>query len=366
MKNAAKQRLAENGKRTGRTGKTASNSFPCSGRTGRKSPGGTPPGCLAGGHLLTLPEIPEDLKEAGKTDVNYEKILLYNLFEFPPETWQWGIRENLQKYVDDKFSLSGIDPVNYELYICDVKGIQDLCYEFDEREYAVKNNYLCLSFTSGRQFYDVGLQLENMEKTHPGWGKYILNLIETGVIDILTPSRCWEEAERYFGWIGEEDKSWVSEFGDEELTPAKYKEYYPGWIFEKAPEKCPEDLAEVPEISAYITAVEQFRNVPDYNIAWGRCEFMELPGSYAASGGIAWTKDRNELERDPVVMASDEEWRSYNESEGCNPGTVQFEFLLKKEHHDRNKWLKQRFDSFLACLQTFDNMMRFIENWRGK
>lgn len=370
MKNASKKRLAGKGKRTGRTGKTAPTSFSGTGRTGRTVPGGTPPGCLAGGHLLTMPQIGSGLLEKDMGTDRLANMLFADLFRIPSDLIHEDIRENLFNYINGKFSLSNIDPVNYEIFLCDIQGIKDFVYEFDEEEFAAANHYFCLALISTRKVYNCGAQLEVLERKHPSWGKYLLSLIgNNGVLDILTPPRCWEEADRYFGWMGEEN-SWESADGltpfGEELTPEKFKEYYPSWIFEKAPEKCPEDLAEIPDIAAFQDALKNWYEREKNDPSWVSTHFMELPGSYASAGIIAWTKGRNELERDPVVIASDEECNSYNESEGCNPGAVLFEFLLKKEHQERNLWIKKNFDLFLSVLKNFENMMDWISKEGAK
>lgn len=371
MKNAAEKRgTAGNGKRIGRIGKAgkiAQASISGSGRIGRKSQGGTPPGCLAGGHLLTLPELGQFLMEKEPEKICMENLIFSNIFHVPQDQIKYGMRENLQMYVNEKFSLSGIDPVNYEIFLCDIQGIKDFVYEFDEEEFAADNHYLCLALISSRKVYDCGAQLEVLERKHPSWGKYLLSLIgNNGVLDILTPDRCYEEADRYWNWMEEPDSEWESTVLDTDITPEKIKEYYPAWIFEKAPENCPEDLAEIPEIAAFQDAVKNWYDREKNDPSWASTHFMELPGSYASAGIIAWTKGRNELERDPVVVASDEECNSYNESEGCNPGAVLFEFLLKTEHEKRNCWIKKNFDLFLSVLCAFEKMMDWISKEGAK
>lgn len=288
------------------------------------------------------------------------------LFRVREDQIQYGISDNLEVYINSTFGLNREDaPCNYEVFVADHQGVQNFCFDFQDDEIAKSNQYLCVSLVSDRCFYDVGQQLTAMERRHPSWGKFLLDRIGNhGVLDILTPRRLWEEADRYFAWIGEGD-SWESAdectpHGDE-LTPEIFQEYYPAWIFEKAPVHCPEDLAEIPAVTEFLQAVQRYQDRPSAKAAWAPIQFLELPGCYASAGGICFTSDRrHELERDPVVIASDEECNNYNETEGCHPGGECFEFLLTPEHHERNLYVKERLDLFMTVLAKFEKLMDWI------
>lgn len=287
------------------------------------------------------------------------------IFQIREDLIHNGIRYNLEDYINSTFCLKRDDtPCKYEIFVSDYEGCRNFCFDFQDDEIAKLNQYLCVSLVSDRCFYDVGQQLTAMESNHPSWGKFLLDRIgNNGVLDILTPGRLWEEADRYFGWI-EEGGTWESADEctphGEELTPESFKEYYPAWTLEKAPGCCPEDLAEIPVVSEFLQAVKFYLNRPSAKGAWANLHFMELPGSYASAGGISFTGGRNELERDPVVIASDEECNCYNETDGCHPGGECFEFLLTPEHRERNLYVKARLDLFMSVLTKFEKLMDWI------
>ena len=291
-----------------------------------------------------------------------------DLFPVPGESGGMSIRDRLDRYINSVCGLERKSPVNYETYLCDYEGLQNFCFAFDDAEFVQNHSYICVALISDRQFYDVGPHLEQLEAKHNSWGQFLLNTIgNNGVLDILTPCRIWEEADRYFGWIGCEENMWESEWeeGDltphgEVLTPKVFKEYYPPWVFKKAPERCPEDLAEIPAVADFLCAVKNLLENPSPEAKFLPLHFAELPGCDASAGGILWTKDRNEVERDPVMIASDEECNCYNETEGCHPGAWCFEFLLTPEYQERNRYIRRKLALFLDVLKTFDSLIEWI------
>lgn len=314
---------------------------------------------------MKMPVVPKRLGRRELLSVSGSNKVFAELFHIRKDQIQYGISYNLEGYINSSFCLNRDDaPCQYEIFLSDYEGSKNFSFDFQDDEIAKFNQYLCVSLVSNRCFYDVGQQLTAMESNHPSWGKFLLDRIgNNGVLDILTPGRLWEEADRYFAWIGEDD-SWDCEYectphGDT-LTPETFKEYYPVWVLEKAPKSCPEDLAEIPVVAEFLQSVKFYLNRPSAKGAWANLHFMELPGCYASAGGVCFTGGRNELERDPVVIASDEECNCYNETDGCHPGGECFEFLLTPEHHERNLYVKERLDCFMKVLTKFENLMDWI------
>ena len=364
------KRIRTHRARIGRNGKPSQTIGSGIGNSGRKSgTGRAADRGLASAHLLKLPVLPDKLGTRKRPQSVILDRMWKDLFPISEECVRVNIRDRLERYINNTYGFERIKPVNYDMYLCDYDGLQNFCFDFQDEDLAKHHSYICVSLISDRQFYDVGSNLEELEEKHPSWGKFLLNQIgNNGVLDILTPGRIWEEADRYFGWIGDEDNQWESEWEEEHLTPYGeimtpkiFKEYYPPWVFEKAPERCPKDLAEIQTVSDFLCAVKNyFENLSTTNAEYLPLNFAELPGCYASAGGILWTKDRNEWERDPVIIASDEECNSYNEIEGCNPGARCFEFLLTRENQERNLYIRHKLDLFLEVLKTFDSLMKWI------
>lgn len=289
---------------------------------------------------------------------------LKRIFHFSDDVDNFGLRYTLQEYVQ-KIIPDQASPAGYELFLADFAGIKNFVYdEIEQQDFIEKNNYFAIILNSYRHVYDIGENLERIEARKTNWGKYLLSILGGGGVDCLTPSRIWDEADRFYSWGYNNDGERWRAFDDCAVTPELFRQYYPAWAFEKNPplNVCPDDLAKVPAVKDFIDACRACYELPNYNGDDHPVDIMPLlPGSCSSPAVIAWTKKRNELENDPAVIASDEELYSFQECEGCNPGAIMFEFLLKDRFTDRNRHVKKKFDLYLQNLASFERLIEWIK-----
>ena len=312
---------------------------------------------------MNFPEIPKELLSFNAKKVNYAAIGLKDIFQFPEDDIQYGLAEAFKSYLTKHGIPEKIYPAGYELYLIDIENMELFYNEPLERDKEMlrSNGYLALLLSSSRRVYDIGMELERIEIKHRKWGRSLLSILGNGFIDCLTPSRLWEEGEKYYSWLG--DPEFFTGDSDCYVHPNEFVKYYPEWAFIGEDIKnIPPGLAAVPSVREYKHACNTYCSMKNYHGDDFHGDLVGiLPGAYAAPAVIGWTKGRNEIERDPAVIASDEEIMCAEECEGCNPGAEKFEFLLMGNHRGRNLHEKRRFDLFLDCLVKFENLIDWIK-----
>ena len=308
-----------------------------------------------------MPQLSSEQMKRIEMNVDITALLLQRIFQFDQKDLNFGLPYAMKQYLQTEIGLkSDIDPAGYELFFLDLEGVKNFVYEpIDDQDYLQANDYFAIALSSYRTIYDVGSQLKSIEAKHPNWGKSLLKLIGRGEINILTPETCWMESDRYFCWDNEEEE--LDE--DDIVSRDFFKSYYPEWAYERYDQNFPEDLLNIPQVRNFIDCQNRYRHRRNPDISMLPLHYITLPGWEASAGVIAWTENRNELENDPCVIASDSDIDNFNQIDGCNNGAYMFEFLLNDRHYERNLYIKNTMDLFLKLLKSFEEMMIWITRW---
>ena len=308
-----------------------------------------------------IPQIPIWMARAEESSVSEHFFALNKIFNFPKGDLKYGICYALEKYVE-RFIPKDVNPAGYEIFLMDLSGLKKFLYEeIEDERNLMRKNYFSIILNSSRWIYDIGEELERIEEKHPNWGRYLLYLLGGGGVNCLTPYRLWEEGDRYFFWGCEDDDVEDPEGNLYSVSPTRFRKYYPEWAYKYPLMSCPEDLSIVPEIAEYRAAYRECFDLSNYRFDDFPADIAALPGSLTFPAVIAWTKGLVELENDPAVIASDDEINCFQECEGCNPGAVMFEFLLKNSFQERNMYVKKKLDLFLNNLAKFEKLIDWIK-----
>ena len=303
---------------------------------------------LAGGHLLTLPALEQDV-----------------LIIPEQSAFEALIGRDIEQYLTDHGIRTEESPLKYVLNVLDYHDMHE--YYLQAEDYDLKKtdraDYYCLLFESETFSEDIGGDLEEIERRHPGLGAWLLLMMEKSPFKIMTPHVMYEEPELFFGdgWDADPEhdpEAILTE--DEGITRDIFEAYYPAWAYEMYDDPEP-DISPWPQLCELRKAFDHYVSVLTKFGDKFNEEFIDLDGEEMYSGCICWTRGRHEVERDIGYRACNEFFQMLQYNNGAVSGCVKFEFLLNSENAERNRGLVKLLDSFLTYLKLFDRVIDDIE-----
>lgn len=311
---------------------------------------------LAGGHLLTLPRLAEKAETLISSADQVCKRLAVLLGYKPEAVEQFGgISYLLEDYLIERGIARDNNPLAYGLSVDSYEEIvQYLAEEEVQMRMDQKSHYIGLFFISETFTEDIGYELEEIEHKNPGLGAWLLDRFDISPCNILTPEKIYEQADFLLGWDEMRDERYVHD--DEEVTREKFQEYYPDWAYKRFNDP-PPDITPWPQLAELRKREDEFIFAEARFPCREQDRNLIIPeGADMYSGTIAWTKDRNEVERDIGYRVSNNLYQDMMYANGVNPGCMQFEFVMDKEHEASNSLMADLLDKFVRYLATLDRV----------
>lgn len=255
-------------------------------------------------------------------------------------------------------------PLQYALSVFGYGQAAEYDDEVDIRELpkADQAEYIGLFFTGETFSEDIGGELEEAERNHPGLGRAILQLLEESPCNLLTPRVMWEDAEYLLNW--QIDKGgWKSSGNDlAEITPEEFRKYYPRWAYEQTDENGLDGLNGWDGLTALRESIRAWdETVSEIRRRGFVRSFIQPNGCDMFVGCITWTKGRNEIERDIGYRVCDDVFHQFQYASGANPGCVQFEFILTDAYQTRNRLMVKLLADFIDHLAALNDVLDDIE-----
>lgn len=315
---------------------------------------------LAGSHILTLPALAEKAETLISSADQVCKRLAVLLGYKPEAIEQFGgISYLLEDYLIERGIVRGDEPMSYFLSVYGYdQTTQYLAEEEIRMEPEQKDDYIGLFFISDTFTEDIGFELEEIERKNPGLGAWLLERFDASPCNILTPAKIFDQADFLLGWDEMGDERYIHD--EEEITREKFEEYYPDWAYKRFNDP-PPDFSRWPQLTALHEREAEFiRADSDFPHRWQDRELIIPEGSDMYSGALAWTKDRNEVERDIAYRVCNDLYRDMMYANGANPGCMQFEFIMDKANADRNLRIADLLDKFIRYLAALDRVITDI------
>lgn len=325
-------------------------------RTRKRVPRAISSGALAGAHLLTVPRLTRNSASL-HFQGSWKRDRLAKLL---------GLRLAPEDRMDDLLNRTlfecgiGADraPLTYSLNISNFDNAMAF-YEDDLSE-DDRIGYLGLFFVTDTFTNDYGAELEDIERRHPGLGRWLLRQLDKSPCNILTPRTLYKEAEMLLNWNwSEKDQKFHYELEDAEdaITPEAFCEYYPQWAYEDYDDPAP-DLTPWPQLVELEQLLDGFF---ESQLAIGNRNLLIPSGADMYGGVLAWTCGRCEVENDLAYRACDEFYTQMAYSVGTAPGCVEFEFLFNDASAADDRRSAESLKCFCRYLTTLDDVMDNIE-----
>lgn len=320
---------------------------------------------LAGSHLLTLPMLPDDVNLQNHVDLNC--IRFAELLGYDRNTVE---TIGLDGMMQDQMIRCGIktenDALGYTATINSYDSAIEYNYElFDPLPEKERPYYLSVFFDGDTITEDIGGELEEIERKTPGLGAWILRQLDKSPCNFMTPFTLYDEPDMFFGadWYADQEDIDPEELSGNEdmITEDVFLNYYPEWAIVRHDDP-------PPDISPWPLLAQLKKHLDEYDAA--EREFHRLghqrdliiqPGAEMYVGCIAWTKGRNEIERDIGWRCCNDTFHNMQYSEGATPGAMQFEFILNEANADRNRLMAVLLKTFLQYLADLDQVLDDIE-----
>ena len=320
---------------------------------------------LAGAHLLSVPQLTAcaDILR-GQTDRNCYEFA--KLFGYSAE--QFERIGDLESLLQEIMSGAGIrkssDPLAYELWIGDYDAVSESAYQ-DTLPAPERLFYMSVCFVSDTMTTDLGAELEEIERRTPGLGAWILRQLDASPCNFLTPFAMHDEPEMFFGgdWYAGTDQEDPEEMLDNEdsVTQTMFMEYYPEWAINRHDDPEP-DLRPWPVLQQVKSTLEVYNRISGELRKCGFDRYLIEPeGTMMYVGCIAWTKGRNEIERDIGWRCCNDTFHNMQYAEGAVPGCMQFEFVFTAANAERNRIMASMFGAFCRYLTALNAMITAVE-----
>lgn len=271
----------------------------------------------------------------------------------------FGIEKIMMDHLSDHGIGADDKPLEYSLTICGFDDAVQLCLDDEPDPDIDRRNYIGLFFTGDTFSEDLGQELETIERSRPGLGRGLLRMLDDSPCNIMTPFGIWENADWFFNWEWHRGQ-WhcIEDDLDEDIiTPEAFKAYYPEWAYVRTDDPMP-DLSPWPQLENLLCTAARF-SADGSRLARRKYMrgFITPDGAEMFSGCVAWTKGRNEVERDIGYIACDNVYYQLQHMNGACPGCMQFEFILNDANAERNRMMVKLLDDFLDHLTALERVI---------
>lgn len=317
---------------------------------------------LAGGHLLILPTLADKAGSlTSQTDGNLKQLAVLLEYRKDAVNQFGGIEYLLEDYLAQRGIARDNKPLAYSL---SVENYEETCKYLAEDEVQIrrdqKENYIGLFFVSETFTEDLGEHLEEIEHANPGLGDWLLDRFNLSPCNILTPAKIYHEADFLLGWDrADGDEPGYLDDDQESITPEKFKEYFPDWAYKRFNDP-PPDFSRWEQLTALHDREQDFFCAESITNRKDDRNLIIPEGADMYAGAIAWTKDRNEIERDISYRVCNDLYHDMLYANGANPGCMQFEFIMDEENADRNLRIADLLDKFIRYLAVLDRVITDI------
>lgn len=304
---------------------------------------------LAGGHLLTVPSLAGKAESlTSRTDEVCRELAV--LLGYRPEAVDMfgGISCLLEYYLWYRGIARDVNPLLYDASVNSYAHITEYLYEEDIQVLPDERaRYIGLFFISENFTDDIGGDLEEIERRNPGLGAWLLARFDASPCNILTPAKIYDQADWLLGWDNDDRYSVID---DEMITPEKFEEYFPDWAYKRFDDPEP-DFSPWPQLTELYDRELEYLDA-DSGFPYQQYErTLVVPEGWDMySGAIAWTKGRNEIERDIGFRVCNELFNDMINCNGVNPGCMQFEFIMDRRNAHRNSLIAGLLDKFVRYL----------------